>query len=188
MEQNKIGILVPAFNEANNLKYLIPKLKTLGDLLIVNDGSTDETQILLKSNYCNYISIKRNSGYENTVITARNFTVIVTTDSTVLNKWALYNYNGTKWNRTISQRFDTNLYWDYQDWYDIGYNEFTEINSLIDFSYQLTSIENDIGDTVKISSVGSGGWLLLEKIANLQTEDYTQNYKVVGKENATIVI
>ena len=127
------------------------------------------------------------TGYdENTVITARNFTVIVTTDSTVLNKWALYNYNGTKWNRTISQRFDTNLYWDYQDWYDIGYNEFTEINSLIDFSYQLTSIENDIGDTVKISSVGSGGWLLLEKIANLQTEDYTQNYKVVGKENATI--
>ena len=56
MEQNKIGILVPAFNEANNLKYLIPKLKKLGDLLIVNDGSTDETQILLKSNYCNYIS------------------------------------------------------------------------------------------------------------------------------------
>jgi glycosyltransferase involved in cell wall biosynthesis len=73
LEQNKIGILVPAFNEANNLKYLIPKLKKLGDLLIVNDGSTDETQILLKSNYCNYISIKRNSGYENTVITGLKY-------------------------------------------------------------------------------------------------------------------
>ena len=28
--------------------------------------------------------------------------------------------------------------------------------------------------------------MLLEKIANLDTEDYTQNYKVVGKKNATI--
>jgi glycosyltransferase involved in cell wall biosynthesis len=73
LEQNKIGILVPAFNEANNLRYLIPKLKKLGDLLIVNDGSTDETQILLKSNYCNYISIKKNSGYENAIITGLKY-------------------------------------------------------------------------------------------------------------------
>ena len=29
----------------------------------------------------------------------------------------LYNYNGTKWNRTVSPRFDTNLYWNYADWY-----------------------------------------------------------------------
>ena len=28
--------------------------------------------------------------------------------------------------------------------------------------------------------------MLLEKIANLETEDYTQNYKVIGKQNATI--
>ena len=76
--------------------------------------------------------------------------------------------------------------WSYSDWYATGYNEFTEIDSLIDFSYQLTAIENDIGNTVKISSVGSGGWLLLEKIANNPTEDYTQNYKVIGKQDATI--
>jgi hypothetical protein len=127
------------------------------------------------------------TGYDDsTVLNVRNFSVLVSSDIQVSNKWSLYNYNGTKWNRTVSQRFDTNLYWNYANWYASGYNEFTEIKSLIDYSYQLTSIENDIGDTVKISSVGSGGWLLLEKIANLQTEDYTQNYKVVGKENATI--
>ena len=73
-----------------------------------------------------------------------------------------------------------------QDWYAPGYNEFTEIDTLIDFSYQPFSIENDIGDTVKIASVGPGGWLLLEKIANNPTEDYTVNYKVVGKQDATI--
>ena len=126
-------------------------------------------------------------GYdENTTLSVRNFSVLVASDLNVANKWSLYNYNGIKWNRTVSQRFDTNLYWSYTDWYAPGYSEFTEINGLIDYSYQLTSLSNDIGDTVKISSIGSGGWLLLEKIANLNTEDYTQNYKVVGKQNATI--
>ena len=47
----------------------------------------------------------------------------------------LYNYNGNDWNRTVSQRFHTNLFWNYQDWYAPGYNEFTEIDTLIDFSY-----------------------------------------------------
>ena len=127
------------------------------------------------------------TGYDsNTTLEIRNFTALVASDSNVANKWSLYNFNGTKWNRTVSQRFDTNLYWNYADWYAPGYSEFTEIDSLIDFSYQLSALENDIGETVKISSIGSGGWLLLEKIANLQTEDYTQNYKVIGKQNATI--
>ncbi len=126
-------------------------------------------------------------GYdENTTLSVRNFSVLVASDSNVANKWSLYNYTGTRWNRTVSQRFDTNLYWNYADWYAAGYSEFTEIDSLIDFSYQLSALENNIGETVKISSIGSGGWLLLEKIANLQTEDYTQNYKVIGKQNATI--
>ena len=126
-------------------------------------------------------------GYDsNTTLDVRNFTILVESDSNVAGKWSLYNYNGNDWNRTVSQRFDTNLFWNYQDWYAPGYNEFTEIDTLIDFSYQLSSIENDIGDTVKIASVGSGGWLLLEKIANNPTEDYTVNYKVVGKQDATI--
>ena len=126
-------------------------------------------------------------GYDdNTTLSVRNFSILIISDSNVANKWSLYNYNGTKLNRTVSQRFDTNLYWDYTDWYATGYNEFTEIDSLIDFSYQLSALENDIGDTVKISTVGTGGWLLLEKIANKQSEDYTQNYKVIGKQNATI--
>ena len=78
-------------------------------------------------------------GYDSdTTLTVRNFTVLVSSDSNVANKWSLYNYNGTKWNRTVSQRFDTNLYWNYADWYAPGYSAFTEINSLIDFSYQLS--------------------------------------------------
>ena len=78
------------------------------------------------------------------------------------------------------------LFWNYIDWYDIGYNEFTDINYLIDSSYQLESLDDSTGDIVKIANVGSGGWLLLEKIDNADSIDYTINYKTVGRQNGTI--
>ena len=43
-----------------------------------------------------------------------------------------------------------------------------------------------IGDIVKINSVGTGGWLLLRKIANLDSQDYTLSYETIGRENGTI--
>ena len=126
-------------------------------------------------------------GYDNnTTLTVRNFTVLIDSDSNVAGKWSTYNFNGTKFNRTISQRYNVSQYWKYIDWYATGYNQFTEIDNLIDFSYELSGLENAIGSTVKINSVGTGGWLLLEKIDNQENEDYTVNYKVIGKQDATI--
>lgn len=127
------------------------------------------------------------SGYDsNTTLSVRNFSVLVNSDVNVLNKWSVYNLSDGKWNRTISQRYDVNLYWNYTDWYATDYNEFTKINYLIDNSYELPSLANRVGDIVKIQNVGSGGWLLLEKVNNLVTDNYTQNYKVIGKQNATL--
>ena len=42
-----ISIVLPAKNEANNLKKLLPKLKSIPDIseiLVINDGSTDNTE------------------------------------------------------------------------------------------------------------------------------------------------
>ena len=131
--------------------------------------------------------VNAGKGYDNsTVLTVRNFTVLVKSDINVSNKWSMYQLVAGKWIRNISQRFDTNLYWNYKDWYATGYNSFTSVVDLITASYQLDGIVNDIGDTVKIENVGSGGWLLLEKIKNEVDVDYTVNYKTVGKQNATI--
>ena len=132
--------------------------------------------------------INAGEGYdENTTLTVRNFAALVTTDSNVSNKWSIYDLVDNKWVRRVSQRYDTNLYWKYADWYAPGYNNFTAVVDLISASYLLDSlVDNDIGDTVKIENVGSGGWLLLEKIDNQINVDYTVNYKTVGKQNATI--
>ena len=124
----------------------------------------------------------------NTTINVRNFSVFVKADETLAGKWSLYERitESNTWNRIRSQSYNTNLYWEYIDWYDTGYNESTEIDYLIDYSYQLTSLDNSIGTIVMIANIGSGGWLLLEKEFDFDTDDYTRNYKTIGRQNGTI--
>ena len=128
-------------------------------------------------------------GYDSsTTITIRPYTVLVNADESIQNKWALYSWNtdDSTWYRRKLQSYNVELYWDYIDWYAPGFNQFTNINDTIAGSYQLPSLDNNIGDIVKIETVGSGGWLLLQKIDNQDSEDYTINYNTIGRENGTI--
>lgn len=124
----------------------------------------------------------------NTQIIVRRFNVLVNSDASIRGKWAIYErINETRdWNRIISQSYDTTAYWEYLDWYADGYTEFTEIDFVIDQSFSLQTLDDDLGDVVKILTVGTGGWLLLEKIDDQDTVDYTVNYKTIGKQNGTI--
>lgn len=133
--------------------------------------------------------VSRGTGYDgNTLINVRPFTVLVNSDENVSNKWALYSWDsGIKsWYRKSLQDYDVSLYWDYVDWYADGYNEFSVPTYTIEQSSDLQSLDDIIGDVVKIKNVGSGGWLLLEKEADEETEDYTINYKTVGRQNGTL--
>ncbi len=57
------NILIPAYNEGNSLKELIYKLQEAQlSFLIVNDGSTDETLLVLNQNTENFISYAQNRG------------------------------------------------------------------------------------------------------------------------------
>lgn len=124
----------------------------------------------------------------NTSITVRPFAALVTADSAINGKWALFNRNATtsNWIRVNSQAYDVTKFWNYVDWYATGYNSFTEIDYVITQSYELESINDKFGDIVKILNIGGSGWLLLEKINDLDTTDYTINYKTIGKQNGTI--
>lgn len=103
-------------------------------------------------------------------------------------RWSIYQWSAStvSWNRVRSAGFDVTQYWNYIDWYDTDYNEFTKITHLVDNTHQLTVLDASIGDTVKVQNVGSGGWLLLEKYADVVSIDYTQSYKVIGRQNGTI--
>ena len=125
---------------------------------------------------------------ENDVITIRKYTALVKNDETILGKWALYERDSTTrlWQRVASQAYDVSLYWDYIDWYQTGYTQFTEVNFVLDGAYQLQGIDDFIGDITKINNVGTGGWLLLRKISEQSDVDYTVNYETIGRQNGTI--
>ena len=127
--------------------------------------------------------------YESTTrINVRRFSVLVNSDSTVYNKWSVYSWNNDSkdWFRQSVQEYDVSLFWDYIDYYVEGYNQFTAIDYEIEQSYELFGLSDRIGDIIKIKNIGTGGWLLLRKVAAEDTEDYTINYETIGRENGTI--
>jgi len=148
------------------------------DFTLTSIGSIDDVQIINPGENYN----------DSTYIIIRKFTALVKTDETILGKWALYerDYAAKFWKRIQTQSFNLSLYWNFISWYAEGYSENTKIDYLIDYSYELTSIKDEIGSIVKINNVGLGGWLLLLKINDIENVDYTINYETIGRQNGTI--
>ena len=59
-------ILIPAYNEFNNLKKIIKKNKKL--FFVIDDCSNDNTRSFLKKNKIKYIRNKKNLGYEKSLL------------------------------------------------------------------------------------------------------------------------
>lgn len=121
-------------------------------------------------------------------ILIRKFSVLIKNDELLQGKWSVVEWDviAQQWNTVLNQSFNTTEYWNYVDWFAPGYTELSLIDYTINQSYELFGIPDQIGDVVKINTVGQGGWLLLEKVNNINTEDYSLNYNVVGRENGTI--
>ena len=157
---------------------------------IIGDGTGAEIEFELNTrggiNAVNVIN--KGEGYTYLHIEIRGFTVLVLNDDNVSGKWSLYSKatSTSNFERVRSQSYDVSLFWDYVDWYATGYSEFTAPDYTIDGSQDLLALPSNRGDIVKISNIGSGGWLLLEKIDNQINADYTINYKTVGRQNGTI--
>lgn len=66
-------VLIPAYNELNNLKKILNKNKKL--FFIVDDYSNDNTESFLKKNKINYIRNKKNLGYEKSLLIGINYII-----------------------------------------------------------------------------------------------------------------
>ena len=193
----KQAVLTPVIIDGKIVRVIITTpgrgYKVIPKVLIYGNNET-AAEITLTLNNVGAVTAatinNQGSGYSDTltILEIRRFAVLVKSDSTLAGKWAVYerNITNTLWVRKKSQSYDTSLFWSYIDWYNTGYNEFTTINHLIDSTYQLESLDDATGDVIKIANVGSGGWLLLEKIDNSASIDYTINYKTIGRQNGTI--
>ena len=128
-------------------------------------------------------------GYDgNTSLLVRRYSVLVNSDSSIHGKWAIYAWDAatSTWIRTTIQGYDVTAWWSYTDWYAEGYNSFTKADYELAITNDIFNVNDQLGDIIKIQNVGSGGWLLLEKTGSEDSEDYTVNYKTVGRQNGTI--
>ena len=63
MGRSRIGIVIPARNEEKTIKKVIVSLKKYGDVLVVDDSSSDKTTLILKNLGTKFIKNKNNLGY-----------------------------------------------------------------------------------------------------------------------------
>ena len=123
--------------------------------------------------------------YINTADISGTLNYLVKADETANNYWAIYQWDGTTWNRTRIQTYNTSNYWSYTDWYgtDISVHEMihdenTPIDKQVTFEYELDTLDLAIGKHVKVTNADTGGWKLFMKTAT--------GYTNVGTENGTI--
>ena len=61
----KLLIIIPAYNEANNIENTVEDIQTHfpeADYIVINDCSTDETKLILKSRNIPYLDLPVNLG------------------------------------------------------------------------------------------------------------------------------
>ena len=95
--------------------------------------------------------------------------------------WAIYQWDGTSFNRTRVQTYNTSAYYRFVDWYAEGYNIDTTINRQVTNQYELEGLMFlDIGTVVKVTVADTGGWKLFVKTG--------EGWDNVATENGTLQI
>jgi GT2 family glycosyltransferase len=67
-KSHSLIILIPSYNELENLKKFLLKLKKKFQILVIDDNSSDKTHNWLKFNKINFIRNTNNLGYEKSLI------------------------------------------------------------------------------------------------------------------------
>jgi hypothetical protein len=119
--------------------------------------------------------------FVNPLTTPLGYKVLVANDSSVGNRWALYeNLRSDGWRLVRIQSYDISEYWEYVDWYATGYSSTTVPNFTIDATINLNDITNRLttGDIIKIKNSGQNKWILL-----LVTDE---NLQLIGIQSGTI--
>ena len=120
--------------------------------------------------------------YINTADLSGSVKYLVKADETANGFWTIYTWDGSTWNRTKIQTYNTSKYWSYTDWYGTDpavhgmlHDENTKIDKLVTYQYELDSLDLAIGKHVKVTSADTGGWKLFMKTADGWTNVGTEN-------------
>jgi hypothetical protein len=82
------------------------------------------------------------------------------------------------WQIIRVQKYNLSNFWTYSDWYATSYNSSTVIDKIVDYDYEITNGNVNVGDVVKIKYGSNGNWQLLLVKSN--------SLELIGQQNSTI--
>lgn len=173
----------------NRLAAVTVLLDYVNNILVTNRISEFDTTNLMAeepqpsaklNEYDRSVLTEEELSYIDTTELAAGYLVLVTTSTVNKNRWVLYNLTNTKtWEIIRSQSYKTSLYWDYIDWFAIGYESTTKPTFSVTTLLDALKLPYAVGNTIKITNTGAGQWELVNVNAALE-------FVVVGKQNGTI--
>ena len=73
MEKSEIAILIPVYNEEKTILKIVQNVKSFATPVVIDDGSSDNSQNIIKKNVNFYVLNKKNSGYDNALNLGYNY-------------------------------------------------------------------------------------------------------------------
>jgi glycosyltransferase involved in cell wall biosynthesis len=64
MNQSRLAVVIPAYNEAATIGGVVACARCLGDVIVVDDGSRDDTAMLAREAGAKVLALRGNTGYE----------------------------------------------------------------------------------------------------------------------------
>jgi hypothetical protein len=131
--------------------------------------------------YSQAVSTRAELDYVDTASFTSGYKILVTTDVTNSNKWAIYTWSGTAWSVSRVQSYKTNLYWTLVDWYQTGYDYTAApditVNTRLDFG-KLTLVADTY---IKVLNNGNNQF-------EVYYIDSTLTQNLVGLQSGTLQI
>jgi len=163
--------------------------KVIPPVVINGDGSGAKITLVLdnQGRVATATVTSRGKNYRTLLANVRNFSVLVTNDSTINNFWSIYAWDDVRkvFFRSRSQAYDTTKYWNNIDWYDTGYSANIQVTREILSVFQEPEYFISVGDLIRVKEYGTGGWAVFEKITNTASA-FSDRFKLVARENGTI--
>lgn len=64
MDRSEVGLIIPALNEASSIAEVVSRASRYGVVIVVNDGSTDDTALVARSAGATVVDHEVNMGYD----------------------------------------------------------------------------------------------------------------------------
>ena len=172
-----------------------PKIEIRGN----GSGATVEVDPLLinsdtgrllnpKGEITSVVVTNRGKKYTFASIVPRSYAALVATPSIANSAWSIFTYDESlgKFYKSRVQAYNTTEYWNKIDWWLDGYSINSRNHATIPALYAESEVTLTIGQLVKVTEYGNGGWAVLERVDT--GAEILGKYRLVGKQNGTIRI